>query len=268
VTPVEFEEHISVIADRYNVVTMDDVSSHIGESEYTLPKNAAVVTFDDGYRDTLTQALPVLERYSVPATIYVTTDLVGDQYGPFEFRLAEALRNRAGKSISSLELGIDLSGSISNNPEKIYRFLRGNPGKRTTILDKIENESPSGTTMLTDEELRVISEHRLITIGAHGHHHVPLTTLSKCAIDESISECISVLEEIIGYSPNHSSYPYGSYNRDVINAVRNLDFMTAVTTCPNIYSTDKLKTKYLLIPRIDAGIYSPSSIPSFPRSFV
>lgn len=262
VTPAEFEAQISAIADTYNVVTMDDVASHITDPEFTLPKDAAVVTFDDGYRDTLTQALPVLERHSIPATVYVTTGLLGDPYGPSEFRLAEALRNHS-QPLSSSDLGVEFQNPIPNNNELLYRLLRKKLNKKTNILEKIENGSPSGVAMLTKKQVSDISEHELIGIGAHGHHHVPLTTLSKSDISKNISTCLSVLKNVLSHSPNHFSYPYGSYDSNVISAVEELGFMTAVTTRPNICPSAKLKRNYLQIPRIDAGIY-----PVSPRQFV
>jgi len=254
VTPAEFEAQISAIADTYNVVTMDDVASHIGESEFTLPENAAVVTFDDGYRDTLTQALPVLERHSVPATIYVTTDLLGEPHGPFEFRLAEALRNRS-HPLSSSDIGIEFQDPLPNKIDLLYQFLRDKLNKNTDILEKVEQGSPSGTAMLTNKQVQVISEHELIKIGAHGHNHVHLTTLSKSDVNKNISACISILKDTIGHSPRHFSYPYGSYNSDVISAVEELGFITAVTTRPNVCLSAELKRNHLQIPRIDAAIH-------------
>jgi peptidoglycan/xylan/chitin deacetylase (PgdA/CDA1 family) len=254
VTPAEFEAQISAIVETYNVVTMDDVAAHLGESEFMLPQDAAVVTFDDGYRDTLTQALPVLERHSVPATIYVTTELLGDPYGPFEFRLAEALRNRS-HPLSSSDLSIEFQDSLPNKTEFLYQSLRTKLNRSTDMLEKIERGSPSGTAMLDNKQLQVISEHELIKIGAHGHHHAPLTTLSKSDVNKSISACISILKNIIGHSPSHFSYPYGSYNSDVITAVEELGLITAVTTHPNVCPSAELKRDYLQIPRIDAAIY-------------
>jgi len=263
VTPAEFEEDISVIAGKYNVVTLDDVSSHIGESEYTLPENAAVVTFDDGYRDTLTQALPVLERYSVPATIYVTTDLLGDQYGPFEFRLAEALRNRLEQSISISDVGVELPDSILKSPERAYRKLRQpvkweSSKKRAEILGIVEDETTLGTAMLNIKDVRRLSEHELITIGAHGHKHLPLTILSDEEISKNIMHCFRTLKNIIRSDVEHFSYPYGAYNKAVKRTVQASGIMTSTTTSSKVIFSDVLEKERMFIPRIDGGRYPVS----------
>jgi len=261
VTPTEFEEHISIIAEQYNVVTMDDVSDHISDSSYLLPENAAVVTFDDGYRDTLTQAVPVLERYGVPATIYVTTDLIGDPYGPFEFRLAEALRSRSGQSISISDLDLELPDSIPTNPKRAYRLLRKSgkwesPEQRAEILGIIEDEELAGAPMLDVEEIQSLSEHKLITVGAHAHYHVPLTTLSEDELLKNIMRCVTTLQNISREPIEHFSYPYGAYDSNVKRAVQHSGMVTSVTTSPEVIFSDDIAQRNMVIPRIDGGRYS------------
>ena len=60
----------------------------------TLPADAVVLTFDDGYRDITTTVVPLLERYEAPATVYVSAGCVENRQSPFAFRLLAALRER------------------------------------------------------------------------------------------------------------------------------------------------------------------------------
>lgn len=260
VTPAKFEEQISAIDEKYNVVTIDDVLLHIRNPEYSLPRSAAVVTFDDGYEDTLTQAVPVLERYGIPATIYVSTSLLGDEHGPFEFRLAEALRNRSGRSISLPDLDLDLPDSIPGTPERAYRMLR-QPAKwtssndRNELLSAVEDGVKSGIPMLNEEDVQELSEHRLVTIGAHGHSHVPLTTLTGTELMDNIGNCATILRDLIGKPIKHFSYPYGAYDEIIKRAVQNSGMMTSVTTAPTTIPFDDIERRQAAIPRIDAGRY-------------
>lgn len=261
VTPMAFDEQISSIARRYDVVTMDDVSSHIDSSEYTLPEKAAVVTFDDGYRDFLKEALPVLERHKIPATVYVTTGLMGETCGPFEFRLAEALRQRSKQSLSISDLDVDTSDPLPDDPKRAYSILRqpakrASPERRVKILEEVEDRPVSNIPMLNSDNIGTLSDHELVTVGAHGHNHVPLTTLSERAVRENITDCRSVLEAIVDSPVNHFSYPYGAYDDQVLRVIQNTKFKTAVTTGPGILLSKILKHSRWCLPRIDAANHS------------
>lgn len=80
VAPKDFEKQIAWLKKNRTIVTLDQVVAH-AKGETVVPKNSVAITFDDGYKDTLTTALPVLEKYRVPATLFLTTDL--DLVEPF-----------------------------------------------------------------------------------------------------------------------------------------------------------------------------------------
>ena len=78
----KFAEQMSFLAENHEVVSMDGLVDYL-ESEPDRDSNKFVVavTFDDGYKDNLTHALPILEQYNIPAVIYITTRfLEGDTW--------------------------------------------------------------------------------------------------------------------------------------------------------------------------------------------
>lgn len=74
VSPETFERQMRFLATRRKVVALADVVAY-ARGEKTLPKNAVAITFDDGYNDTHTTAFPILKKYNLPATVFLTTDL-------------------------------------------------------------------------------------------------------------------------------------------------------------------------------------------------
>lgn len=78
VTPRAFEAHIRFLAEHGLAVSMDQVVRFLAGGE-ELPDGACLVTLDDGWRSALTEALPILERWKVPAVAYITTRLVGER---------------------------------------------------------------------------------------------------------------------------------------------------------------------------------------------
>ncbi len=72
VSPGRFDEHMAYLARHCRVIGLAEAVAELRAGGPSRP--AVVVTFDDGYRDNLAHALPVLRRYRIPATIFVTTD--------------------------------------------------------------------------------------------------------------------------------------------------------------------------------------------------
>lgn len=70
-----FEEHLIFLKKHYNIIKLTELSERLLQNK--LVGNEAAITFDDGYKDNLTNALPLLEKYNVPATIFITTSLLG-----------------------------------------------------------------------------------------------------------------------------------------------------------------------------------------------
>jgi len=77
VSPETFEEHVKFLNAHYDPVSLIELTRRIDTK--TFRGNEACITFDDGYRDNLTHALPVLEKYQTPATIFITTHRLGEQ---------------------------------------------------------------------------------------------------------------------------------------------------------------------------------------------
>lgn len=75
VTPATFEEHLKFIKNNYQPLPLSELSRRIVSN--SLVGNEISITFDDGYQDNLKNALPLLEKYNIPATIFVTTGYLG-----------------------------------------------------------------------------------------------------------------------------------------------------------------------------------------------
>lgn len=74
VSPKNFAEHLELLRRHYPVLTLHELVSSLRDAR--LPKRGVVLTFDDGYADNLWNAKPLLEKYEVPATFFVTSGCV------------------------------------------------------------------------------------------------------------------------------------------------------------------------------------------------
>lgn len=65
-----FRKQIEKFSKKYNFVKIEDVINYF-ESKKELPENSLLLTFDDGYKDCYTYALPILEEFNIKATFFV-----------------------------------------------------------------------------------------------------------------------------------------------------------------------------------------------------
>lgn len=77
VSPKIFEEHIKFLNNFYKPISLNELARR--KKENSIQGNEICITFDDGYRDNLKNALPILEKYNTPATIFVTTSQLGEK---------------------------------------------------------------------------------------------------------------------------------------------------------------------------------------------
>ena len=103
-TPAEFAEQMAWVTERLHPITLTDLAAAV-EGRGVLPRRPVLVTFDDGYRDNLTAALPVLERYGVPATVFLATDHIGSDLPFWWDRAAWALHAAPSQRVALPLLG-------------------------------------------------------------------------------------------------------------------------------------------------------------------
>ena len=94
ISPSLFEQHMKWIQSNYKVVSLTEALSY-----NRLEEDCIVITFDDGYKDYMTSAYPILHKYNIPSTVYVITDSVSTQK-PFNFKAGEG---KASLTIHDIE---------------------------------------------------------------------------------------------------------------------------------------------------------------------
>jgi peptidoglycan/xylan/chitin deacetylase (PgdA/CDA1 family) len=264
VSPENFEQHLQSIKKNWNVFSMDHLTDSITKKD--LPKNAIAITFDDGYLDNYTNAAPLLEKYNLPATFFITTGSIGtnDQFWWDELQdlilLNETLPKTINLILNNEALAFDLldenyltpklKSEIKNwNAEQppvnrrteLYFLLckkiqPNEPGLRKKILQEIKQwagvQSHQSGTMMNWEQIQLLSDNRLFSIGAHTVNHPalaahPILTQRKEILDGKMDLQKRLNKEIGGFA-----YPHGNYNQETISILREGEFDYAVTTEP------------------------------------
>ena len=250
---VHFEQQMKVVADEFNAVTIDDVEKFCSTGA-PLPPRAVAVTFDDGFADNYDVAMPVLERYGVPATFYVMVDAVQNGVVPWYCRLRYAFHqtarvewkdpeNQQALRLSSPEerqialgrawdIGATLTGSVQE--DFIQRVEKS--------LDTKPVNAPHGF-MMTWDQVRSMRKAGH-TVGAHTLSHPNVAQVSAADARSEIVGSKKRIEHELGESVEHFSYPHPALNpqwsKQTLNITREAGFKTAVlTTCGPVRQGDE-----------------------------
>jgi peptidoglycan/xylan/chitin deacetylase (PgdA/CDA1 family) len=259
----EFERQLEFVRRHFTPLTMDQVLNPPGE----LKKPAVALTFDDGLRNNLRIALPLLESYETPATVYVSSHAIEDQQLFWWDRIILALQySRAAElDLSEFRLGkrVFTESSARARWSDIQNLLESIQSDaysdRESIAAHISMQFlRSGETqfdefaVLTIDELRELASADLITIGSHTHTHDLLTRVSPEEARSTIELGVERLEGWLGAKIRHFAYPGGFYEAETMECLRELNVETAVTT---LSGTMVRSTNPLEIPRISMGAY-------------
>lgn len=243
VSPSEFEEHIKYLVKNYKIIRFE-------ENWDKFPEDAIVLTFDDGYADNYLYALPVLEKYKAPATIFISSGtigtckefwwdeieriLTGQENYPEQFHLCDQLYEYTWQTVTEYqrkELAKTLRWLLRMEPDdsrakdwiehlKIWAGVMSDEGRPENLP-------------LSKEQLMDLAKSPYITIGAHTVRHLSLGALSdedqECEIVNSVISLGKELKRKIEFF----SYPFGTgrdYNKKTLEICRRNGIRKAATT--------------------------------------
>lgn len=220
-----FREHLAYYQKHFQVITLDQAFS----GDYDPKRFALVITFDDGYCNNMTLALPELERYQLPATFFITaTHGTGIPYlwadlldvmaadGKQELRIGDEVFKSQGKGSLVSEKGSDLKQLARQRGADFMLEMRD------ALLDSgihLQKKWAPYLEMLSVEEIRGMAQSELTTIGGHGTQHVNLNDWENDkAIDDAVGG-VRWLRELTGKPVRCFAFPDGAGSEMVSKAL-------------------------------------------------
>jgi peptidoglycan/xylan/chitin deacetylase (PgdA/CDA1 family) len=219
---VDFLDRVlALLKPRADFVRLDDVRERLTREE---PAKAGrpfiALTFDDGFRDNLTLALPILRRHTVPATVYVPSGAPDRSLDPWPWRLEKAIRGLSELSLDLPELPRQLSlrtfdekqAAFSLITEHVHSNIPANRHLPELLLSKarVSDESLIAEQFASWDELRELASDRLVTIGGHTVTHPSLHDLEEDQAMAEIGNGRRRLEAQLDVAVAHFAYPYGA----------------------------------------------------------
>jgi peptidoglycan/xylan/chitin deacetylase (PgdA/CDA1 family) len=245
-----------------DLVSLDEMHRRLTEGHSG--RRFVCITLDDGYRDTLQWAYPILKRHQVPFAVYVATSFV-DRLGELWWLALEAVIARSERItllVDGKEQGFDAKTAADKRHvfEQLYSYVRSLATEeelRTVVRDLsarylVEIVEFCEELCMNWSELTQLAADPLVTIGAHTVNHVMLAKVPERSARSEMEMSRSVIEAALGTRPTHLSYPVGdrtSAGPREFRIAAELGFKTAVTTRPGVLFPEH-RNHLMALPRI------------------
>ena len=250
---------------RYDLVSLDGMYQRLLEGNSK--RRFVCVTFDDGYRDNLQFAYPILKKYGIPFGLYIPTSFP-DRLGELWWLALEAViarNNRIGLVIDGKDQRFDCD-TVEQKRDlfaSVYGWLRRLETEdevRTVIRDlsrryQVDIAAFCKDLCMTWDELAGLASDPLCTIGAHTVNHVMLKKVPEKSVRIEMEMSRSVIEASLGVRPEHFAYPVGdltSAGPREFQIAAQLGFKTAVTTRPGVLFPQH-RDHLMALPRISVN---------------
>jgi peptidoglycan/xylan/chitin deacetylase (PgdA/CDA1 family) len=244
-TREHFESQMHFLRQNYRIASLDEACRELCSGAKSEP--GVVITFDDGYRSAYTVAFPILQKYHLPATIYLTIESVDTGQVAWYDRVFLAMA-----VAPSGELQLDLQGPWRfqlNSPEdrlraalEVVALLRTLPNvQRRLCCALLENkiglpQNALSSRVLTWEEIHAMHQAG-IAFGSHTLTHPVVSKLAPAELAAELTESRRLLEEKLGCPVVDFAFPFGKESDCSAAAVEQLarcGYRSAVTTVPGV----------------------------------
>lgn len=238
-----FNEILSWMARWFQVMPLDEAVSRLGTG--TLPARAAAITFDDGYADNATNALPILLAHGMEATFFVATSFLNGGR-MWNDSVIEAVRSFRGKVLDLSDVGLGSFCLESLEQRRIaiesllgqIKYLEPLPRQETVaqVVSIAGSSLPDDLMMRSEQVLEL--RNAGMQIGSHTCSHPILEKIPDGHALAEIKGSKAALESLLGESVSLFAYPNGKpdtdYSAKHVEMVRQAGFVAAFSTAPGV----------------------------------
>lgn len=255
-----FKKIISHLTENFLIVPLENYLDDPGA--FQTKRKIATVLFDDGYKDNIEYAAPVLVEYKCPASFYIVTDCIDRNIPTWTYLIDAALAGTTKKSV-------ELSGDFI--PERFKRLdliLNGGPNpmlkevkpwmkklsnpQRMLIMQSVLHQCNDVQTpgkMMNWDDIRQLSRQGFI-IGSHSHTHPMLASLqNEPEISDELGVSAARIQQETGSFPQTISYPIGSFDSRVVNLSKANGYKYGLAVEQRFYRPGK--DDFFKIPRVE-----------------
>lgn len=230
---VHFEKLIIYLKNNFNILSAKDMFSNKGRVSNKNGKKNVSITFDDGYLNNLELALPILEKYEVQATFFISTVCQSELSYPTLWADAVTAIQKIGKQ-DVIEVGSEsfLNG-ISSTGRHLFDAIKSLTCEERDLLlrdlseryklDELLNQlDPEIWKMMSKDQLIHFANSPMVEIGSHGHMHYNLGEITLERAIDDVETSTTLLNSWLQNKTEAIAYPDGSYSTELKNKLTEL----------------------------------------------
>ena len=265
-------ERFTLLRDEgYRVLPLSEAIVRLHDG--TLPPRSVCLTFDDGFADFALRAVPLLEEFELPATVYVTTHYMRHRRPIFNLVVPYLLWRARGRSapatgaLAALQTLDATSDAARARTANAVLRLATTQGASTLEKDELARAVAEAfgldyDALLASRALQIMSPaevralpRSLVDVQLHTHRH--RSPMEQASFEREVRDNRADLAELVpGAVFSHFCYPSGVYSPGQLPWLRALGVNTATTCEPALAERDE---EPLLLPRfIDTMRVTPS----------
>ena len=278
VTPTTFARHLRFLKRYFHPLSVDELAGAL-HSGRPLPSRGCLITFDDGWHDNVTHALPLLEAHDVPAVVFLATDYVGSSSCFWQERLTRRMYRAVeaeGPPRTLVETHTSSDVRLLPPAERRRAIRAAVTGmKQWPAADVARFESRLGEALAgANIDLASHGDDRFmdwqdaarlappspLVAAAHGCSHLPLTTLPPAKAEHELREARARVQAVLGRQVTAIAYPNGNYDDTVVRLAGQAGYRIGFTTQRGLVSggDDPLRLR-----RLNVHEASTRSLPEF-----
>jgi peptidoglycan/xylan/chitin deacetylase (PgdA/CDA1 family) len=231
----DFEKAIRYCSEHFKILRQNDLTSYYNG---TAQEDGVLISFDDALLNVHTNAIPILEKYKVPATIFVTSDWTNNGVAPPVFALEYILYSNVPATIQITKENFSFTRQVNKIaviPATLHQLwtalfearvaplllkdtdilVNGHSLNDFSVPDKEDCWKPASWQMLAEAHGK-----GLIEIGAHGRTHAPWTWLPDSELEQELIENKSQIKKHLGIDVTACSYPHGLRDERTVRIVQ------------------------------------------------
>lgn len=257
----EFEKQVAFLSQHRNVVSLTELMGQLDAGEEPTA-GTVCITFDDGYLDNLTVAAPILQKYQLPATLYLPTKYIdrGETHWADTMHQLLEFRTRDRLEMPSLGFSANLTDKMQRTLifDKLHGPLLGAryPERQALLQEVREQLQPSqeGPRLTMNwDDVRDLNQHfPLFNIGGHSQCHIDLSAIGGQYAFDEIEGCKLTIQNNLGIDPQHFSFPYARWNMETRSLVKQCGWKSAVGNGLGIRVG--LKSDRFVLPRLPTPV--------------
>lgn len=287
-----FKEQIQwfIRGGQFVPVTMEQVLAAV-EEKYTLPENALLLTFDDGYIDNYLYAMPVLQEFGVQGSFFIPGKTFSTHQlldvNKIHYVLASAEENRRLPELlkdvfSKMQEYRSKEFNYPDNKDLYDKYASASRFDsaeivfikqmlQTVLPEAVRNKISSDLfekyvgvsekqlayeLYMNADQIRTMKRNGMY-IGIHGYDHYWLGNLPREQMEADIDKALEVMDEFIDADAWVMNYPYGNYNAGVMEYIKSKGCRMGLTTEVRVADIDN--DVALEFPRLDCNDFPPKS---------